>query len=438
MIDKNRLAAFEALLKIENEDAFSNLAVGQAVREYHPDNEAFVRNLVYGVLENRIYLDYLLDGLIRSGIRKVKLRARILLRMGVYQIEFMDSVPDYAAVSETVALSRKKCSGLSSLVNGVLRSYLRSPEKRELPDRSTDPAAYLSVRYSYNRDITDLWLRRFGEEKTESLMAAGNTTPELSICANTLKITREALSQRLKTAGIRVGMPEIKGISSEQAEVLGEHVLYAEGSGVLDTEAFHEGFFFVQDLSSARAVAALSPRPGEKILDVCAAPGGKSVFASLMMKDRGEILSCDIYEHKLQLMKKTLERLGITSIRLKQQDASTFDPSLESFADAVIADVPCSGLGVIRRRPEIKLKMTESRIRELSLLQYKILENASLYVSPEGRILYSTCTISEQENEGVVRKFLQKNRRFSVLSECQILPDSDGSDGFYYCVMKRM
>ena len=438
MLDKNRLAAFEALLKIEKEDAFSNLAIGQAVREHRPDNEAFVRNLVYGVLENCIYLDYLLDGLIKSGIRKVKLRARILLRMGLYQIEFMDSVPDYAAVGETVALSRKKCPGLSSLVNGVLRSHLRSPEKRELPDRETDPASYLSVRYSYNRDITDLWLRRFGEKKAESLMAAGNTTPELSICANTLKISREALSGRLRTAGIRVSLPEINGIPSGQAEVLREHFLYAEGSGVLDTEAFHEGLFYVQDLSSARAVAALAPRPGEKVLDVCAAPGGKSVFASLMLKDRGEILSCDIYKHKLRLMEKTVERLGITSIRLKQQDASIFDPSLESFADAVIADVPCSGLGVIRRRPEIKLRITESRIRELSLLQYKILENASLYVGPQGRLLYSTCTISELENEEVVRKFLQENRGFSVLSERQILPDSDGSDGFYYCVLKRL
>ena len=436
-MDRNRLTAFEALLKTENEGAYSNLAVGQAIREFHPDNEAFVRNLVYGVLENRILLDYRLDGLIRSGIRKVKPRARILLRMGIYQIDFMDSIPDYAAVSETVALSRKKCSGLSSLINGVLRTYLRQSERRELPDREKDPAAYLSVRYSYNRELTDLWLRRFGEERTESLMEAGNRTPQLSVCTNTLKTTKKELTELLTAAGMSVRTPVTDGMPQAEADAVREHFLSVSGNGALDTEMFRRGLFYVQDLSSARAVAALAPQPGQTVLDVCAAPGGKSLFASLLMKNQGHILSCDVYEHKLELMKASMERLGIRCIQLKQQDATGYDARLEETADAVIADVPCSGLGVIRRRPEIKLRMTQDTIRSLSELQASILENAARYVRPGGKILYSTCTVSEQENEEIVRNFLRNNPGFSVVSEKQIFPDTDASDGFYFCVMQK-
>ena len=436
-MDKNRLTAFEALLKIEQEEAYSNLAVADAIREYRPDNEAFVRNLVYGVLQQKILIDYWLDAFVKSGVRKVKPRARVLLRMGLYQIEFMDSVPDYAAVSETVQLSRKKCPGLSGLINGVLRSCLREPERRTLPNREIDPAAYLSVKYSYSRDLSELWLGRFGQNRAETLMAAGNQIPPLTICVNTLKITADALSDSLSGKGFFIRKPELNGMSPEQAEAVKSHALYVNGNGLMDTKEFHDGLFYVQDISSMRAVTALSPQPGQRILDVCAAPGGKSLFASLLMKDQGKIQSCDIYDHKLRLIEKTAARLGIHQIETVNQDASMFYDEFSESADAVIVDVPCSGLGVVRRKPEIKWKMTKDSIRVLSKLQYRILDNSAQYVRKKGRLLYSTCTISKEENEEIVDRFLKMHYDFTKVTENQLFPDTDGSDGFYYCVLER-
>lgn len=436
-MDNNRLAAFEALLKVEQEGAWSNLAVGNAIREVHPDNEAFVRNLVYGVLQQKILIDYQLDGLVKSGVRKVKARARILLRMGIYQIEFMDSVPDYAAVSETVRLSRKKCPGLSGLINGVLRSYLREPAKRDLPGRKNNPAEYLSVKYSCSRELAELWLNRFGTDRTESLLSVGNEAPPLTICVNSLKTTPDVLSGVLAAKGFTVRVPDTTVMPVEQAKAVKAHALYVSGNGIMDTEEFHEGLFTVQDISSMRAVAALSPQPGQRILDICAAPGGKSIFTALLMKDRGEILSGDIYEHKLRLIDQSVERLGIHVVKTKMQDASAFEEELMESADAVIADVPCSGLGVIRRRPEIKWKMTGETIRELVLVQRGILENASRYVRKNGKLLYSTCTISREENEEMTARFMRTHPDFSKVTEQQLFPDTDHSDGFYFCVMKR-
>ena len=437
-MDNNRLAAFEALLKIEQEGAYSNLAVAKAIRKYHPDKEIFVRNLVYGVLQQKILIDYRLDALVKTGMRKVKTRARVLLRMGVYQIDFMDSVPDYAAVSETVRLSRKKAPGLSGLINGVLRAYLREPEKRDLPDREKKPAEYLSVKYSYGRELTDLWLGRFGFHRTESLMAAGNVAPPLTICVNTLKTTSSELSDLLASKGYYVSTPETAGMPEQQAEAVRTHALYVSGSGIMDTEEFQKGLFSVQDISSIRAVAALSPCPGQRVIDVCAAPGGKSVFSSYLMENRGKILSCDIYDHKLLLIDEAAKRLGIGIIKTVKTDASVCAEAYLESADAVIADVPCSGLGVIRRKPEIKWKPTESVIRELAALQYEILKNASRYVKKGGRIMYSTCTISKEENEDIVARFLERHPDYTIISEQQLFPDSDHSDGFYYCIMKRV
>ena len=437
-MDNKRLAAFEALLKIEQDGAYSNLAVGKAIRDNRPDNEAFVRNLVYGVLQQKILIDYRLDGLVKTGIRKVKPRARILLRMGLYQIDFMDSVPDYAAVSETVRLSRKIVPGLSGLINGVLRSYLREPIKRAFPDSDRDPAGYLSIKYSYSRELTEKWMHRFGFQRTESLMAAGNRPPLLSICVNTLKTSSSELSRLLTARGYTVRLPETSDLPAAQAGSVKTHALFISGSGIMNTVEFRNGLFYVQDISSMRAVAALSPGPDQQVLDVCAAPGGKSVFSSLLMENRGSIISCDIYDHKLVLIDNTVERMGIRIIRTMKKDASVCEEKFIESADIVIADVPCSGLGVIRRRPEIKWKQIEAVIHELVPLQYEILKNAAGYVRKSGKLMYSTCTISKEENEDMVKKFLLEHPEFKIVEEQQIFPDVDLSDGFYYCIMKKL
>lgn len=445
-MDINRLAAFEALLDIETREAYSNIAVGNAVAEYRPGNEAFVRNLVYGVLENQIYLDWQLDAFVKSGMKKVKPRARVLLRMGAYQADFMNKVPSYAAVSETVNIARKKCPGLSRFINGVLRSYTRAGKKRALPDSEGDPLSFLSVKYSYNRDIAELWLEKFGPDRAASVMEAGNAVPYLTICVNTLKITRSELADMLVKKGFELEEPDVSQMPEAEAAAVEAHALYVKGSGLIETDEFDRGLFYVQDLSSMRAVAALaacafhSQNEGGSpaAADVCSAPGGKSFFMSMLMNDRLEIMSQDIHSHKIDLISRNGKRLGIKGITAQKGDASVHVPELEDRFDAVMADVPCSGLGVVRRRPEIKLKMTRRKIREISDIQKKILENAASYVRPDGYIMYSTCTISDRENEGITGAFLRKNKSFKKIYERLILPDTDRSDGFYFCIMKRI
>ncbi len=434
-MDLDRYTAWEALVDIEKNGAYSNLAVGRAIEKRSPAQEGFVRTLVYGVLENQMYIDYMLGFFLKKGIRQVRLPARILLRMGVYQMEFMESVPDYAAIGESVTLAKKTCRGLEGFVNGVLRSFQRNKNRIVMPDRKKDPLEYLSIRYSYSRDITAMWLRMFGPQRTESLMKAGNESPAITICVNSTKITKEELQEQLQRDGFQVESPDpvCTGVDSAVAD----RALAVKGSGLLSTDYFRKGLFYVQDLSSMRAVGALAPGAGDFVLDVCAAPGGKSFFAALCMGDRGRILSCDIYEHKLKLIKGTADRLGLQSIQVRQQDASQFTNEFAEQADCVIVDVPCSGLGVVRRRPEIKLRMTEKDCRDLSEIQTRILLNSAGYVKPGGRLMYSTCTISDAENERVSEIFLKKNSDFSILSKKQLYPDRDFSDGFYYCVFQK-
>ncbi|MGI6205987.1 MAG: 16S rRNA (cytosine(967)-C(5))-methyltransferase RsmB [Anaerovoracaceae bacterium] len=430
-MDINRRAAYEALYETNEKEAYSNIAVNKAVKRFHPDDEAFVRSLVYGVLENQIYIDYMLDGLIKTGITKVNPRARTLLRMGVCQIEFMNSVPDYTAVDETVKLSKKMCRSLSGFVNGVLRSYIRK-DRRPLPDRSKDPAAYLSVRYSYSRDIADMWISMYGAGRAEEIMKAGNSVPELVICVNTLKTTAQSLSDILVKKGFEVRRPE-----TDNPDVM-EHALLVKGSGLMSVPEFSGGLFYVQDMSSMEAVSALAPEPGETVADICAAPGGKSFFASMLMKNTGHIVTCDIYEHKLKLIEESASRLGIDIIEVKKNDGRVTNPDLTGAADRVIADVPCSGLGVVRRRPEIKTRFRKEKLKELAALQLEILSSSAPYVREHGKLMYSTCTISDEENERVKNIFLKKFRNFSVEKEAQLLPDFDGTDGFYFCVFEKL
>ncbi len=432
-MDTNRKTAFEALLDIEVNGAYSNLAAASAIGQYHPDNEPFVRALIYGVLENQIYLDYRLDGLVRSGMRKVRTPARILLRMGAYQIEFMNSVPDYAAINETVKMTRKLCRGLEGFVNGVLRAYARG-RGAKLPDPAEDIGRFLSLRYSYSEDITEMWLAGFGPERTRSLMEAGNAVPDLTVRVNTLKCTPQQLAERLADSAVSlepVQVPEPYGSALQGA------VFRAAGTGILETDAFREGWFYVQDAASSAAVAALDPRPGDTLIDVCAAPGGKSFAAAMLMEGKGKIFSCDIYEHKMELIRATAEKLGLDLIEPVLHDARQTNPDFAEQADCVIADVPCSGLGVVRRRPEMKRKANRADMKKLPALQKEILEAAAGCVKPGGRLMYSTCTISEMENEQIAQAFLKQHDEFRMLHEKQFFPDTDFCDGFYFCIMQK-
>ncbi|MGN1414328.1 MAG: 16S rRNA (cytosine(967)-C(5))-methyltransferase RsmB [Anaerovoracaceae bacterium] len=435
-MDINRKTAYEVLLDMEMNQSYSNLALNQYIEKNKPENPAFVRELVYGVTENRILLDYYLAEQIPSGLRKVKKQDLTLLRMGIYQLLFMDSVPSYAAVSETVAMARRLCRGREGFINGVLRSFQRRLEGENLPalpDRETDPVEYLSVRYSAARWLVELWMDAYGTEKAEKLLEASNGRPLLSIRVNRKKTDRDALMRQLRLDGFQV---EAGSLSDRVILVTGK------GTGILQHRLYKEGWFSVQDQASVLAADTLQPAEGNLVVDVCAAPGGKNMaLAEDMGADAGTsagvIYAFDIYEHKLKLMTEQAERLGISIIKTRCQDARHACEELKGKADCVLADVPCSGLGVIRRKPEIKLKETaELDFAELEERQKEILHASSSYVKPGGSLVYSTCTINPAENERQIEAFLAGHKDFAEKKRIQLLPGRE-TDGFFICRLER-
>jgi len=418
-VDLNRKTAFQVLFEIEKEQSYSNLTLNNFINENKPDSPAFVREMVYGVLENRMLLDYYLNQLIPSGLNKVKKKEKCFLRMGLYQMMFMDSVPDYAAINETVNLAKKLCKGRETFVNGVLRGYLKKKDSIKLPE---DKKNALSVKYSFPIWLIDMWTAQYGEEKCEELLRASNERPHLSIRVNLMKKSPKMLKTRLESKGFKV----TEGKYSER-------VLYVEGSGLLDTDEYKQGLFSVQDEASALAADAVSPEVGDVIIDVCAAPGGKSLAIAEAMNDKGKLFSCDIYEHKLKLIEEQAQRLGLTVVNPTLLDGTAGSAEFDGIADRVLVDAPCSGLGVIRRKPEIKYKENED-LSQLVEIQSKILNRAAQYLKENGTLVYSTCTINKSENEEQVKAFLKDNINFELVEERQFLP-TEGLDGFYICKM---
>lgn len=425
-MDKNRETAYRILLNIKNKNKYSNIEINKRIGEMRPSSPGFVRELVYGVLKNQMYLDYFLAQLVSRGIDKLKSEPHILLRMGLYQLIFMSSVPDYAAVSETVKMAKKFCFYQSKMINGVLRTFQREKDQLRKPDEEEDIVKALSFKYSYNPWITSLWLKQYNEEKAEEMMQAGNLMPPFTIRINNLKTTKENLIESLVKHGIKVEIPKSC-----------ENVLNVKGSGLLELEEYKKGLFFIQDIASSMAVEYLDPKPMDTVIDICAAPGGKTVTAAELMENKGQILAFDIYENKLHHIEERASRLGIDIIKTFQKDGTILDETLIEIADKVICDVPCTGLGVVRRRPEIKYKNIKDDGKELAVKQLKILKNASKYVKKGGDLLYSTCTINSIENSDVVEAFIKENQNFKLISTRQLLPTRDNSDGFYYCVMRK-
>lgn len=426
MADVNRKTAYETLLEIERNQAYSNIELNHQIGRLQPDNPAFVRELVYGVLENQIYIDYILRHLIPNGLKGVKKPVRVLLRMGLYQLIFMDSVPEYAAVNETVRLAGKVAPGRNGFINGVLRGYERKKEQITLPDPQKDMISYLSVKYSFDPSIIKLWISQYTVEETEEILAGSNRRPPLSIRINLMKTTEDDLVKELTAQGFELTKSQ-----------LCERTFFVKGSGLLETDAFEKGWFSVQDTASVLAVDMLAPEPGDVVMDICAAPGGKTLAMGEKMKNQGRILAFDVYAHKLDLMQKEAKRLGISIIETGEQDGTVLHKAYIQFADKVLVDGPCSGLGVLRRKPEIKLRPVLEDAASLTTKQSMILENACQYVKEGGFLLYSTCTINKKENGELTKVFLAHHTEYEMIEERQLLPCIDDTDGFYICKMRR-
>jgi len=425
-MDNNRRTAYHTLMDIEAKQSYSNLALNHHIAISKPKDPAFVRELVYGVLENKYYLDHLIGQLVDHGIESVKKHDLMILRMGIYQLDKMDSVPEYAAVNESVALAKRFARGRAGFINGVLRSYINKKDQLTLPDRDEDLVQYLSIKYSYEPWIVETWLDAFSEEFTEELLAAGNETADLVIRLNWLKVMKKDLIEALEKQGFKV----TEGVYSPNA-------LHVKGSGLLETSLYKHGLFSVQDEASQMAAQILDPKQGQTVIDVCAAPGGKTLAIAERMNNKGHIIAQDIYKRKVDIIDREAERLGVNIITTRTWDGTRVDSKLVGKADRVIVDAPCTGLGVVRRKPEIKYKKYNEESAMLPKKQLTILNSSSRYVNPGGVLVYCTCTINPAENEEVVSAFLRNNPNFKAVETKQLFPNVNGTDGFFICKMEK-
>ncbi len=410
-----RETAMRVIYDVEFNGAYSNMALKKAIPAgMERRDRAMTASLVYGVIDKKLTLDYVISKFSKLKIKKLSKYILIILRMGIYQIMFMDKIPVSAAVNESVKLARRYGHGASAgYVNGVLRSV--SKESVEYP---TDKTEFLSVRYSFPESMCKRWIDDFGYEFTEEMMKAFEKPPELCLRPNILKITADELVKRLGGGYARGGIAVMRA-----------------GFDVASDDMYKNGFYTVQDAAAYSAVKTLAPQAGETVIDMCAAPGGKATAMAEMMNNKGKILAFDIHEHKIDLIRKNAERLGITIIEAKLRDGREFDASYSERADKVLCDAPCSGLGIIRRKPEIKYGYDADN--DLPVTQLKLLENAARYLRKGGEMVYSTCTVEKRENEEVTDGFLRDNPNFEKLYEKTFYPHTDGTDGFYVCKMKR-
>lgn len=440
-IDLDREAAFKALLAIERDGSYSNLELSKMLASDELSNKGFIREIVYGVTENKIYLDYILDKFIKKGAAKTKLQALIILRMGVYQILFMNSVPNYAAVNESVALARRFARGTDGFINGVLRNFIRNMDSASEIDVKGQ-LEYLSIRYSCQLKLVEELVSMLGFEHAKVLLEHAGHRPPLSIRVNVAKISVKELADRLRANGF-----EIEGSK------LSDRVLLVKGGALTEANEYKEGLFSIQSEESCAIADFADAKSTELVIDLCAAPGGKAAaMAEQILKPStstepltetepgiasGKVIALELYEHRAALIEATARRLGLENIEVRCQDAVEQIDELVGKADLVLADVPCSGLGVIRRKPEMKYR-DEFDFDELVEIQKSILETGSSYLKPGGILIYSTCTINPRENELMVKDFLERHEEFISEKEVKLSPFDNGYDGFYMNKLKKI
>lgn len=435
-----RKTAFNILQKVEKDLAYSNLTINNEIKSAQLDKRdaAFTSAVVYGVLERKLTLDYIIRQYVNIRLKKIEKPVLILLRMGVYQILFMDKVPESAAVNESVKLAKQlKLYKSSGFINGVLRSVVRNNGRYRLPDKDKDKVLYYSVLYSCPENLVKLWINSYGEDRALNILKNLSGKPPVTVRVNTLKTTPDALKNSFEQLDINV---------SKTNE---ENALILDNTGAIDElPLYKQGLFHVQDLASQLCCKLLSPKEGQTVYDFCSAPGGKGFTIAQLMNNSGKIKAFDLYDHKVKLIKYGAERLGINIIDAEVRDALSYAP-LDK-ADRVLCDVPCSGLGIIRRKPEIRYKK-EAVCNELPKLQYKILCNCSQYVKSQGVLVYSTCTLNPEENEKNTERFLKEHTDFVPVSielkgydnavikknTVTLFPCKNGTDGFFIGVFKR-
>ena len=425
-----RALALEVLTRCEN-GGYSNIALDTAIKrnELSSADRALMTTLIYGVIERKITLDYIISSLSTIANSKIERDTRNILRMGLYQLRYMKKIPAHAALNETVSLANKRSKGF---VNAILRSYLREGNKIIFPDKS-EPVKYLSVQYSIGESLAKALLEAYSFDTCKNMLNAFSQIAPITLRVNNLKATREQIFAELESARLTDFSPD--GIVLENA-------------AVSELECLKDGRVTVQDEASQICVRTLDAKEGDVVFDVCACPGSKSFGAAMTMNNKGEILAFDIHENKLSLVVKGAERLGISIISTKAQDARKPIEELFGKADKIICDVPCSGLGVIGKKPEIRYKDVKES-EALPKIQYDILENVSNYLKVGGTLVYSTCTILPDENENNVKKFLDEHKNFELVpfsvGELEVengmitlLPHTHHTDGFFIAKLVKV
>lgn len=427
-----REATFLSLLRAEKEGKYLNLELDAAIRHTQLDerDRALFTALLYGTAERQITLDYVISLYSHIPLARMDNKVRLILRIGTYQILYCDRIPDSAACNESVELCKKHLNrGAASFVNAVLREIIRQKAAIPYPDSRQDPIGYLSTFYSFPRWMCQMWEREYGFARTANLLKAFNTHPPLTLHVNTLRISRDDYLKRLLQVNIEA-----------QPDALAPHAIHIHThTPIASLPGYEEGDFFVQDTASQLCAMALDAQPGEEIIDCCACPGGKSFAIAIAMQNRGKLHSFDLHQSKLRLITNGAARLGINIISASVRDGGTFDELLSESADRVLCDVPCSGLGVIAKKPDLRAKEPETLTR-LPEVQYRILETNARYLRPGGVLVYSTCTINRHENEEVIDRFLKANICFEIDPSFPMktfYPDTDQTDGFFVAKLRK-
>ena len=427
VVSPARTAALWVLSRCRRFDSWSGQTLESARLRFSLDDRdaALCFRLCRSVLQNAALLDFYIG--CYSSRRPEELEPRVLdvLRLGAAQILFADRIPDSAAVNESVELIKHTNKKAAGTVNAVLRQIARNRNSLPaIPDPGT--ARELSIRFSHPLWLCDRLISDHGYEFSRDFLEMNNTQPDLTVTANLCHNDAVSLAKRFCEAGYAADVSPLSALS----------VCLRSAGNVASLPGYENGDFYVQDAAAATGVIRAEPKPGMKVLDTCASPGGKSMLCAVMMGDRGEIVACDIHEKKLSLIEANSLRLGLSCIRTETMDASTPPHHLHDVFDLVIADVPCSGFGVIRKKPEIRYK-DPAQIALLPDVQLRIIHGAASCVKENGMLLYSTCTVFCEENEEVVAAFLEKNRRFTLETQRTIWPQEFGTDGFYYALLRK-
>lgn len=438
-----RQTALDIICSVIDGGAYANIALNKALRSKTCDDRdrRFITELVYGTVKAKGTLDWLLSQLSSRPLNKIDKVVLNILRMGLYQLFYLDKVPASAACNESTELAKAAGHlGTAKFVNGILRSAVRSKEAGTIvfPKYEDEPALNIALTEFHPEWLVKRWLQQFGVEETQALCRYNNLPPVLSLRTNTLKTTRDVLLAYLQAAGFE----------AEPSKWCEEGIVCSKTAGINKLLEKHPDVFYMQDESSMLVAHVVNPQPGMAVLDLCAAPGGKTTHLAQLMQNKGSIYACDIHLHKMKLIEDNANRLGIEIIKTVLQDAAVFKPEWSAAFDCVLVDAPCSGLGVLRRRAEARWRKSQKGLQVFPPLQKAILKNAARYVKPCGMLVYSTCTLEAAENSGLVQDFLAAHPNFeyagfkhlltgATVNELQLLPQRDGVDGFYICAMRR-